>query len=280
MNKKKQKNFIGLGLGLWRLNAPWLQAKKFFASFFSKKKRLLALNKLRRAFGSLLAKFLTQPVQIEPALPLDISTVQRILRPADVILVEGNLRISSMVKYLTQSTWSHAALYIGHGECVEADIVEGVRRFPLGELERYRVRICRPVSLTEEDERVIIGYAVSRLGVQYDLKHVFDLARYLVPLPLPRRWRRRAIALGSADPSRAICSTLIAQAFQAAGYPILPEIPAETESKAAGRSAREIYHIRDSGLFVPRDFDLSPFFHVIKPDMPRPFDHHRLVWVE
>ncbi len=35
------------------------------------------------------------------------------LRKGDVLLVEGTSRFSSAIKYLTQSTWSHAALYIG-----------------------------------------------------------------------------------------------------------------------------------------------------------------------
>ena len=44
-----------------------------------------------------------------------------------------------------------------------------------------------------------------------DLKNVFDLARYLFPVPpVPSRLRRRLIALGSGDPTRAICSTVIA----------------------------------------------------------------------
>jgi hypothetical protein len=35
------------------------------------------------------------------------------LKPGDVLLVEGDSRISRAIKYLTQSTWSHAALYVG-----------------------------------------------------------------------------------------------------------------------------------------------------------------------
>jgi hypothetical protein len=97
---------------------------------------------------------------------------------------------------------------------------------------------------------------------------------------MPRAWRRRAIALGSADPSRAICSTLVAESFLAAGYPILPELSLPHATEAVARSAREIHHIHETGLFTPRDFDLSPYFHVIKPEMPRPFNHHDLVWVE
>jgi cell wall-associated NlpC family hydrolase len=36
-----------------------------------------------------------------------------VLKPG-TFLVEGNLRMSSAIKYLTQSTWSHAAIYIGN----------------------------------------------------------------------------------------------------------------------------------------------------------------------
>lgn len=238
------------------------------------------MNSLRQSLGKFLASFLTAPLEVSPVLPLDMTLLQHILRPADVILVEGNLRISAIIKYLTQSTWSHAALYIGGGECVEADVIDGVRRVSLAAFSADHLRVCRPIKLTLNDRNKIIDFAIGRIGAQYDLKHVFDLARYLIPLPLPRRWRRRALAYGSADPSRAICSTLVAQAFQVVKYPILPEITKETANSAAALKIQEIYHIHDCGLFVPRDFDLSPFFHVIKPDMPRSFDHHNLRWSE
>ena len=35
------------------------------------------------------------------------------MEPGDILLVEGNQRVSSAIKYLTQSTWSHAAFYLG-----------------------------------------------------------------------------------------------------------------------------------------------------------------------
>ncbi|WBO60726.1 hypothetical protein GT370_08220 [Acidocella sp. MX-AZ03] len=171
---------------------------------------------------------------------MDLVALQALLRKADVILVEGNLRISAVIKYLTQSSWSHAVLYAGGGMCIEADVLQGVRRFPLSELAPYHLRVCRPISLTEADADIVVAHAQARLGAQYDLKHVADLARYMVPLPVPRAWRRRAIAVGSADPSRAICSTLVAEAFQAAHYPILPEIPSSVppgrQRRRCGRS--------------------------------------------
>ena len=42
-----------------------------------------------------------------------IRTAAGSLKPGDVLLVEGNNHISGVIKYLTQSTWSHAALYVG-----------------------------------------------------------------------------------------------------------------------------------------------------------------------
>lgn len=82
------------------------------------------------------------------------------------------------------------------------------------------------------------------------------------------------LALGSGDPTRAICSSLIARAFQSIRYPILPKVLVRTED--SDFVEQEIYHIRHHSLFVPRDFDLSPFFQVIKPTLTKDFDHRRL----
>jgi hypothetical protein len=95
-------------------------------------------------------------------------------------------------------------------------------------------------------------------------------------LPIPQRWRRRMIAFGSGDPTKIICSALIAQAFDAVRYPILPKI-----TRAASRKARrEILHIRDSSLYMPRDFDISPYFEVVKPTIVHGFDYTALHWAD
>ena len=100
--------------------------------------------------------------------------------------------------------------------------------------------------------------------------------RYLIPLPVPQRWRRRMIAFGSGDPTKIICSALIAQAFDAVRYPILPKI-----TRAGSRQARrEILHIRDSSLYMPRDFDISPYFEIVKPTIVHGFDYTALHWAD
>jgi hypothetical protein len=185
--------------------------------------------------GRAIAAYLSKPTGKPSGSSADARLVAETIAPGDVLLVEGNTRMSAAIRYLTQSTWSNAALYVGvrpelpvlDGEpatLIEADVLEGVRAVPVSYYTNFRVRICRPVNLTVADRERLIRYAIERIGHQYDLKNVFDLARYLLPLPIPVRWRRRMMAFGSGDPTRAICSTLIAQAFGAVRYPILPII--------------------------------------------------------
>ncbi|MEK6735748.1 MAG: YiiX/YebB-like N1pC/P60 family cysteine hydrolase [Pseudomonadota bacterium] len=242
--------------------------------------------------GRGLARFLTKPVRQN----IQVATIsqERLLtnlQPADVLLVEGNTRVSVAIKYLTQSTWSHAALYIGDAlpsstswqlpqVLVEADLQEGVRAVTLAHYAQMHTRICRPIGLSDEDRKRVVDYVIARIGQQYDLKHIFDLIRYLLPTaPVPTRFRRRLLALGSGDPTRAICSTLIAQAFESVLYPILPEIErAWSDDPMHADCYAEIYRIRHHSLYTPRDFDISPFFDIIKPTIENGFDYHSLAW--
>ncbi|MEH6648371.1 hypothetical protein [Sulfitobacter sp.] len=158
------------------------------------------------------------------------------------------------------------------GELIEAHLEDGVIRVPLAKYDDFNTRICRPVGLSDDEIGRVVDSAKESLGRMYDLKNIWDLARYLLPQPpVPERFRRRMLALGSGDPTRAICSTLIAEAFQKIGYPILPSIK-------AGPHLEEILHIRHHSLFVPRDFDLSPYFSVVKPTIVYGFDHKTLNW--
>ena len=163
---------------------------------------------------------------------------------------------------------------------VEVDLTEGVRAVPIADFANLHLRICRPVGLSEVDRARVIAYAVARLGHRYDLRNVWDLARFLLPtFPVPVGMRRRMLALGSGDPTRAICSTLIALAFQSVRYPILPRIELVPASRPDCEDCvGEILHIRHHSLFAPRDFDISPYFEVVKPRLAAGFDYERLEW--
>ncbi len=148
--------------------------------------------------------------------------------------------------------------------------------------EASHPRICRPVRLPESEVEALVDYAIGRLGEQYDLRHVFNLARYLLwPPPVPAHLRRRLLALCSADPTRAICSSLIAAAFNSIHYPVLPEIEVVgTRGRAGAGNAREILHIRDSNLYAPRDFDMSQYFRIVKPTIEHGFNRNTLEWAQ
>lgn len=238
--------------------------------------------------GRLIARYLEKPVKgYEPFTPSDPHALRASLRPGDVLLVEGNNHVSGVIKYLTQSTWSHAALYVGCvGDrmtedneplvLVEAELGKGVIASPLSKYAHFHTRICRPSGLSQEDCARVCAYAAERIGFDYDLKNIIDLMRFLFPMPVPQRWRRRMIAMGSGDPSRIICSALIAQAFEQVRYPILPKI-----TRIESESAREeILEIRHSSLYAPRDFDISPYFDVVKPTLQNGFDYRKMQWAD
>jgi len=237
--------------------------------------------------GSTVARQLSKPTSgYDPYAAARPELVAMTIRPADVLLIEGaRSKVNSAIRYLTQSTWSHSAIYVGLGAnlgerdgeplvLVEAELGKGVIASPLSKFNTFNTRICRPIGLTPEDRDKVIRYAVDRIGYAYDLKNIIDLMRYFLPQPpVPASWRRRMIALGSGEPTRAICSTLIAQAFESVGYPILPEV-----RLADDQSRREILHIRHHSLYAPRDFDISPFFAIVKPTIETGFDYKKMMW--
>ncbi len=247
------------------------------------------LHKIGRSLAEYLSRSKDDNVQVATTTPEKLA---QSLRKGDVLLVDGSSTFSTAIKYLTQSSWSHAALFVGDDALpadnptgklkvlVEADIIDGVRGVELSMYAPFHTRICRPVGLSQNEIEKVVTFATSRLGNQYDLRNIVDLVRYLLPTPpVPSRFRRRLLSLGSGDPTRAICSSLIARAFQSIKYPILPETVLEEVNTASGlKCQRELLHIRHHSLFTPRDFDVSPYFRIIKPTLECGFNPHALHW--
>jgi hypothetical protein len=244
------------------------------------------------------AALLTKPRRTyEQRVPNNIEALKRSLRKCDVVLVEGDQRLSQIICYLTQSSWSHVAIYVGdellHGDAeraarltelfgneakhllVEA-VDEGVIVAPVSKYQRFNLRVCRPAGLRKEDVPTVLAEIVRCIGHQYDLKHIIDLARHFFPIGLlPRRWQRQDLRFGRNSETEVICSCMIAKAFAKVGYPILPqgkveaslEPPKSWIGKVARRSRqRTVAYFRElnPSLITPRDFDLSPYFEVVK----------------
>ncbi len=230
--------------------------------------------------------------------PSDFERLCYEIRPCDVLLVEGRSRVSEVIKSITLSNWTHAALYVGRLHdidapeirarvsshypaeadeqlIIEAVLGEGTVVSPLSRYRQDHIRICRPREIRRRDAQSVINHCVQRLGREYDVRQLFDLARFLLPYKiLPRRWRSSLFRRGSAAPSRTICSSLLAQAFASVRYPILPVLRRDGDDQVHLQK-------RNFRLLTPRDFDYSPYFDVIKyPVMA--FDdltvYHRMPW--
>lgn len=145
----------------------------------------------------------------------------------------------------------------------------------LNHYANLNLRICRPVSVSDEESEILVEFAQSKLGHQYDLKNVIDIIRYVIQKPvIPNRYRRSMISLGSGEPTRAICSTLIAESFQSIDYPILPR----REGGCGCDGEVPQFYKSHFTHFTPRDFDLSPYFRIIKPTIEGGFDYRQLNW--
>ncbi|MBF0296395.1 MAG: hypothetical protein HQL96_14495 [Magnetococcales bacterium] len=237
----------------------------------------------------------------EPPQGLPLSDYDRIadaIRPGDVLLVEGRSRISRVIKAITQSVWSHSALYIGtlndlpepwlrkkiseHIQTepeerliIEAVLGHGVVVNPLSLYRQEHIRICRPKGILPQDVRRVITHAVNRLGHGYDLRMIIDLGRLLLPWGIiPRRWRSTLFGHRAGPELKTVCSCMLAEAFQSVRFPIVPVVQRDVHG-------RLILYPRNSKLFMPRDFDHSPYFEIVKYPLVS-FDdlanYHNLPW--
>ena len=238
-------------------------------------------------------------------IPNNLENLKKHIRPGDVLLIEGKTRIAQIIKYVTQSSWSHSSIYVGdrplrqdagaryrdlYGDeagylVVEADLDHGVFPVPLSKYVDYNVRVCRPYCLSDADGERVVEEVVAHIGDRYDRRQLVDLGRYLTPFHLlPARWRRKAFFSGQSDSRAVICSSLIAQAFLGVRYPILPVLPASVREEKADGLFPWGTRIRSPHprLVLPRDFDLSPYFRIVKFNSVEegPFDYQRLEFLE
>ena len=285
----------------------------------SRIRRLNPVAYVREKLVGFAVRLLTKPLhRYTLFIPNDLGNLKRFVRKGDVILVEGNERISEVVKYLTQSSWSHSALYVGdeplkrdpelkkklieefgddaNALIVEAIVESGVVYSPIGKYRDFNLRVCRPYNLANGDLKRVVDEAMRLVGGSYDIRNVIDLARYFLPVSLvPRRFRRKALQFGSGEPTRVICSGMIAGCFERVKFPIVPsfeELPVDsslTQTTGLRRlisrpDARRYGVLRrvSPTLITPRDFDLSPYFEIVKFNVIEDlkFDYRKIRWAE
>lgn len=203
------------------------------------------------------------------------------LRQGDVLLIEGRSNVSEIIKSITQSIWTHSCLYIGrlhdiddvslrehiqkyrHSNpdeqlVIEAILGKGIIISSLDDYDGEHIRICRPRGITRTDSQTVIQYCIRRLGSDYNVRQIMDLARFMFPYWfLPRRWRSSLFEHNAGKPTKTVCSTMMAEAFAKIRFPIIPVVHQDKTGKLKVLRS-------NSKLITPRDFDHSPYFDVIK----------------
>jgi hypothetical protein len=232
-------------------------------------------------FSDTLINWLTKDREVLDFPLCDFERIRYEVRPCDVLLTEGRNRVSDVIKFVTQSAWSHAALYIGRIHDIEDPIIrykaleyfngapdtqlliegvigKGTIITPLSLYRQDHIRICRPRGLSPHDAQHVLEFAVNRLGYTYDTRQIFDLMRFMLPWTiLPRHWHSTLFEESAGQSTRTVCSTMIADAFNSIHFPILPYIKKNPETGI------ELFR-KNSRLYTPRDFDYSPYFEIIK----------------
>ncbi len=249
--------YVARALEFWRWAVEWLERRAIVWLLVEKRK------------GEVLS-------------PINFEHLLAEVRMGDVLLVEGRTRVSHAVRNITKSVWTHSALVIGTLDKIRDPALRAVARSYLqdDELEapliveselgcgtiissilRYRdhhLRLCRPQGLSYADARRVSTYALLHLGAGYNVRQILDLARFLVPwwTVVPRRWHSSLFEHNYRDPTRLICSTMIANAFNRVRFPVVPlVVQDEGQFRMLQRNPR---------LVTPRDFDHSPYFSIIK----------------
>ena len=234
-----------------------------------------------KAIGNVLTRWLMKNDDILGAPMCDFDRIKYELRPCDILLIEGRNRVSEVIKMVTQSPWSHAAIYIGRLHDIENPILrrhveenyfgdpscqlviesylgQGTIVSSIDVYQEDHIRICRPSGISRQDAQHVISYAISRLGVDYDVRQIFDLLRYLLPWGImPRRWRSSLFRANAGRATKQICSTLLAEAFSTVNFPILPVVRKTEDNQVE-------FVKRNPRLCTPSDFDYSPYFKIIK----------------
>ncbi len=244
------------------------------------------IKKITKSLSDFFYNYLTKEVMAPRPYYSNFQELSDQIQPSDVLLVEGRNRISRIIKNITHSPWTHAALFIGrpseiqdekllklihpyHSDIddtplvIESIVGRGTLVAPLKNYHLEHLRICRARNLPKEDAKKVVSFALNRLGRPYNIRQILDLWRFLSSSKFfSWRWQSTLFEYNPGQATQDICSTMIAEAFGSIHYPILPLIQENTEKNL------ELIQ-RNPKLYAPCDFDYSPYFNIIKyPILP------------
>lgn len=160
------------------------------------------------------------------------------LRTGDIILSAANGINSAGIRALTLSPVSHAALYVGNGQIIEA-VGAGVRQRSIADFiaEEATIVAFRHPKIDSIEAALIQKFAEKHVGTKYNtagivLQAPFTLQRRFCELPVMPALARdacirggAAIALGPVPNDKFFCSQFVLEAYKAAGIPLTDSDP-------------------------------------------------------
>jgi Permuted papain-like amidase enzyme, YaeF/YiiX, C92 family len=163
---------------------------------------------------------------------------EKTLRTGDIILSAANGINSMGIRAITLSPVSHAALYVGNGQIIEA-VGSGVRSRSVQEFvaEESTIAAFRHPNIDDAQAALIQKFAEKQVGTKYNtigivLQAPFTLQRKFCELPvMPAAVRdacirgSAAIALGPVPNDRFFCSQLVSEAYKSASLPLTDADP-------------------------------------------------------
>ncbi|MCM5682246.1 distant relative of cell wall-associated hydrolase [Schlegelella sp. S2-27] len=172
------------------------------------------------------------------------------LQPGDILLTAGSGLMSVGIQVLTLAPVSHAALYVGDGQVIEA-VGEGVRTRSVQAVleEEAMVVAFRHPGATPQAATLMRDFAHGKVGSRYGYLGVvlhapFAVERRVCELPLVpglvRDFCLRGVALvqlGTGSDDRFFCSQFVLEAYRHAGLPI-------TTAQAHWMSPADLLHMR------------------------------------
>src|SRR4029079_5874911 len=152
----------------------------------------MALSLYNKMYHRFINWLTSEPPPVEPP-PCYFNRLKYEVRPGDVILVEGRSRVSKVIRIITQSPWTHAAIYVGRLHDIEDPhlrkivathmqkrenlrlVIEGLPGLgivvtPLSTYRHRHIRICRPIGLTPTDAELVIAFVIKSLGIPYNVR--------------------------------------------------------------------------------------------------------------
>jgi hypothetical protein len=155
---------------------------------------------------------------------------ENVLLAADIIVSTTDAAISRFIQFGSGSAVSHAGVYVGAGDVVEAlgaGVIQQPLRLALGD-DTVAVALRHP-RITDAQQRAVVDFVRAQRGRRYDYAGVFVEALFgSVGAP-----GRMPIYLGTDHDDRFFCSELVLEAYERAGLPLVAPIEGRTPGSLA-----------------------------------------------